>query len=108
MGNNTLTNWFEAPKITYEQIKDISKNSPEIIVWAAPVMFFFVLLEWYISYKENKQLYKKAETLGSVLVGIGNVTISFALKFVLLSLIVIIYNLVPLRMYFNCWALLPC
>ncbi|MBK9318629.1 MAG: hypothetical protein IPM91_07245 [Bacteroidetes bacterium] len=82
-----INSMFGAPKILYSQINDISSNSPEIILWAAPFMFFFVLLEWFISYKQNKELYKKAETIGSVLVGLGNVAIGFALKFSLLFLL---------------------
>ncbi len=99
---------FGAPKILYSQINDISSNSPEIILWAAPFMFFFVLLEWFISYKQNKELYKKAETIGSVLVGIGNVAIAFALKFSLLFIVIWVYNLLPWRMHFSWWTLLPC
>lgn len=99
---------FGAPKIGYAQINDVSKASPELIVWAAPFMFFFVLVEWFISYRQNKELYTKAETIGSVLVGIGNVAIAFALKFALLYLVIWVYNLVPWRMYFNWWLFVPC
>ena len=99
---------FGAPKILYSQIQDISSNSPEIIVWAAPFLFFFVLLEWFISYRQNKELYSKAETIGSVLVGVGNVLIAFALKFILLFLVIWAYNLVPWRMHFSWWMFLPC
>jgi sterol desaturase/sphingolipid hydroxylase (fatty acid hydroxylase superfamily) len=99
---------FGAPEIKYTQIDEISKQAPEIIVWAAPVMFFFVLLEWYISYRQNKDLYQKAETIGSVLVGVGNVIVAFLLKFALLYLVITLYNLVPWRMYFNWWMFLPC
>lgn len=99
---------FGAPKILYSQIKDVSNNSPELIFWAAPFMFFFVLLEWFISYRQNKELYAKAETIGSVLVGIGNVAIAFALKFGLLFLIIYVYNIVPWRMYFSWWLVIPC
>lgn len=99
---------FGAPRILYSQIKNISDNSPELIVWAAPAMFFFVLLEWYISRRQNKHIYKKSETIGSILVGIGNVGISFLLKFALLYAVVVIYNLVPWRMYLNWWMFIPC
>ena len=100
--------WFGAPRISSEKIKDISENSPEIIMWAAPVMFFFVALEWYISYRQDRHLYEKKETIGSIFVGIGNVIIAFLMKIALLSLIVLVYNLVPWRMYFSWWMLLPC
>ena len=99
---------FGAPKIAFDQIGNVTSNSPELIIWAAPFMFFFVLLEWFISHRQHKELYHKAETLGSVLVGIGNVAIAFALKFSLLFLIVWVYNLVPWRMYLNWWTFIPC
>ncbi|RYY54401.1 MAG: sterol desaturase family protein [Chitinophagaceae bacterium] len=100
--------WFGAPKISAEQIKDISENSPEIIMWAAPVMFFFVALEWYISYRQERHLYDKIETIGSILVGVGNVLIAFLMKIALLSLIILVYNIVPWRMYFAWWMFIPC
>jgi sterol desaturase/sphingolipid hydroxylase (fatty acid hydroxylase superfamily) len=106
--SNKVTTLFGAPKIHFSQIKDVSGNAPELIVWAAPFMFFFVLLEWFISHKQNKELYKRAETIGSVLVGIGNVAIAFALKYSLLFLVIWVYNLVPWRMYFSWWWFLPC
>ncbi len=99
---------FGAPKILYSQIEELISNSPEIIVLAAPVMFLFVLLEWFISYKQKKKVYNKAETIGSVLVGVGNVAIAFVLKFTLFLLIVWVYNLVPWRMHFNWWLFIPC
>ncbi len=99
---------FGAPEIPYTKINELLNNAPEIIVWAAPVMFFFVLLEWYISYKQHKELYVKDETLGSVLVGSGNVAIAFALKFFLFYLIILVYNALPWRMYFNWWTIIPC
>ena len=73
-------NFFGAPKIDLDTIRDVESNTPDIIVWAAPVLFFFVLLEWYISKKQNKNLYDKKDTIGSIAVGIGNVIINFFLK----------------------------
>ncbi len=104
----TLNSIFGAPKILYSQIEDVSSNAPELIVWAAPFMFFFVLLEWFIARKQQKELYKKAETIGSILVGIGNVAIAFTLKYSLLFLVIWVYNLVPWRMHFNWWLFIPC
>lgn len=103
-----IDSFFGAPKILYSQIEALSKKSPELIVLAAPVMFFFVFLEWFISHRQEKENYNKAETIGSVLVGVGNVAIAFALKFALLFLIVWVYNLVPWRIRFDWWLLIPC
>lgn len=100
--------WFGAPKISYSEIELISENSPNIIVWAAPVMFIFVLLEIYYSHRQNRHLYEKSETYGSIMVGIGNVGISLAIKVLLIYLVVLVYNLVPWRMYFSWWTFIPC
>lgn len=100
--------WFGAPEIDLVNVKELSKSAPEIIVWAAPIMFFFVILEWFISRKQDKSLYLKDETIGSVLVGIGNVVIAFLIKFALFFLVVLIYNWVPWRMYLTAWSIIPC
>ncbi|HET7896532.1 MAG TPA: sterol desaturase family protein [Flavisolibacter sp.] len=108
MENNLDIKIFGHPKIDLSQLNEISKDSPEIIVWAAPLMFLFVLAEWYVSYRQNRQLYNRAETFGSILVGLGNVGISLLLKAVLLYLVILVYNLVPWRMYFHWWMFFPC
>jgi len=103
-----LDSLFGAPKIPLAFIHEIEKNSPNIIIWAAPIMFFFVLLEWFISFKQDRQLYNKQETIGSILVGVGNVLINFALKLVFLYAIVWLYNKLPYRMYLTWWSFIPC
>lgn len=104
----TVLSLFGAPKIRYEDLHELAANSPELIVWAAPFMFFFVLLEWYVSRKQHRTIYHKEETIGSVMVGIGNVAIAFALKSLIFLLVIGVYNLVPWRMYFSWWMFLPC
>lgn len=99
---------FGAPRIPLTGIEAIQDDAPNIIVWAAPFMFFFVLLEWGISRYQNRKLYDRRETFGSICVGVGNVAINLALKLVLLYIIIWVYNLIPWRMYLNWWTFLPC
>jgi sterol desaturase/sphingolipid hydroxylase (fatty acid hydroxylase superfamily) len=99
---------FQAPKISLDLIHEIERDAPNIIVWAAPAMFFFVLLEWYISYRQNHNLYDKKETIGSTLVGIGNVIINLILKVAMFTFVLWIYNMLPWRMYLNWWTFIPC
>lgn len=99
---------FGAPEISFEDAKYLSSNAPEIILWAAPVMFLFVLIEWYVSRRQQKGLYNKVETFASILVGLGNALIAFFLKFGLFLLVIAIYNLLPWRMYLNWWTVIPC
>src|SRR4051812_4298529 len=99
---------FGAPEISLSLIDEVQHDAPNIIVWAAPVMFFFVLLEYSISYIQNRKLYDRKETFGSICVGIGNVIIGLALKLILFYIIVWFYNLIPWRMYFKWWTFIPC
>lgn len=103
-----LDAFFGAPKITLAGINEIKNNAPNIIVWAAPVMFFFVLLEWAIARHQSRHLYDAKETIGSISVGIGNVLINLALKLTLLYAVIALYNLLPWRMPFNWWTFIPC
>ena len=99
---------FGAPEIPFNGIEQLQFDAPNIIVWAAPVMFFFVLLEWFISYRQNRSIYEKKDTIGSILVGVGNVIINLVLKLGLFYLIVWIYNFLPWRMYLRWWTFIPC
>lgn len=103
-----LNGLFGAPKISLNTLQLIEDNTPNIIIWAAPFMFFFVLLEWYFSMREDKKLYEAKDSMGSIMVGVGNVIINFFLKVLLLTLAVLVYNLVPWRMELQWWTLIPC
>ncbi|GCC50485.1 sterol desaturase family protein [Chryseotalea sanaruensis] len=99
---------FGADKIPFSQIERLQNSAPEIIIWAVPVIFAFVLLEVFVSYKQNRKYYDKVESLGSLGLGIGNILISTWIKVVLFYMAVWIYNLVPWRMELNWWTFLPC
>jgi sterol desaturase/sphingolipid hydroxylase (fatty acid hydroxylase superfamily) len=102
-----LSSLFGADKISFDDLGFLEKSAPEIIVWAAPIMFFFAILEYYFSKKHGHDHYEKDETIGSVLVGIGNVVISFLIKAALLMIVVVIYNWVPWRMHLQWWTFIP-
>lgn len=99
---------FGAEKLSMDHLASLESSAPNLIVYAAPVMFFFVLLEYLISAYQNKDYYKKHETLGSILVGLGNVAIGVVIKTILFFLFVLVYNLVPWRMTLNWWTFIPC
>lgn len=71
-------------------------------------MFLFVLIEYLIAYSQSRKYYEKKETTGSILVGLGNVTIGVLIKTLLLYVFIVIYNLIPWRMGFYWWTFLPC
>lgn len=99
---------FGAPEISLNVVEQLQNKAPDIIVWAAPVMFFFVLLEWIISKMQHRHLYDKKETIGSIIVGVGNVVINLLLKLSMFYGIVWLYNHMPWRMHLNWWTFLPC
>jgi sterol desaturase/sphingolipid hydroxylase (fatty acid hydroxylase superfamily) len=105
---NCFVELFGAPQIPIKDISLLQDGSPNVIVWAAPVMFAFVLAEYLISSAQNKSYYEKKETLGSILVGIGNVIIGVLLKTFLFYVFVFVYNLLPWRMTLNWWTFIPC
>lgn len=100
--------FFGAPKIPFHSVHQLQQDTPNIIIWAAPVMFFFVLLEWYLSMREHRHLYEKKDTIGSIIVGVGNVIINFFLKISFFYLLILFYNLIPWRMPLNWWTFIPC
>jgi sterol desaturase/sphingolipid hydroxylase (fatty acid hydroxylase superfamily) len=99
---------FGAEKIPFENAADLGSAAPNIIIWAAPAMFLFVLVEYIISHRQNRPFYEKQETIGSILVGIGNVIIGAALKLSLFYMLICFYNQIPWRMELNWWTFLPC
>jgi hypothetical protein len=104
MKNNLLGS---AP-IDLAKLEQLVDQSPELIAWAAPIMFLCVLIEWFVAKMNHHKRFDQQETLASICVGIGNVVIAFFLKFGLFFIIVAIYNLLPWRMSFTWWMLFPC
>jgi sterol desaturase/sphingolipid hydroxylase (fatty acid hydroxylase superfamily) len=103
-----MNDLFGVTEILSQDISNIQHQSPNIIVWAAPAMFLFVLIEYLMSRFQQKHYYGKKETIGSILVGIGNVVISVLLKAFLFYAFVFVYNLIPWRMSLNWWTFIPC
>ena len=100
--------FFGAEKIPFDKLTELEASSPEIIVYAIPVMAFFTLLEVWHSWREKKEIYRTKESIGSTLVGLGNVLINFLIKAGLIYGAVWLYNLVPWRMEMSWWAVIPC
>lgn len=103
-----LLNLFGAPKIPFDNLDEIIANSPNLIIWAAPVMIFFAALEVYLSYKQERGYYEKEEAWGGLWVGLGNVVINLLIKSLLMVPFLALYNLVPWRMHFAWWTFIPC
>lgn len=99
---------FGAEKIPLDKMAEVQGPAKDLILFAVPAMIFFTVIELVISYFQHRKYYEKKETIGSIGVGLGNLVVSFALKFVLLWGVVNIYNWVPWRMELNWWTFIPC
>lgn len=103
-----LAGLFGAEPLDIKKLSDFQGNAPDIIVWAAPVMFFFVLVEYFVARYQDRHYYESKETIGSIFVGLGNVAIGLIIKTMLLYVLILAYNLVPWRMEFQWWTFVPC
>lgn len=93
-------------KITYEQV--LAMDLPNIILYAAPIMFILVGVEWYISFKRKQEFYDEKDTLAATAVGIGNVIVSALLKIFTFGIALFFYNLVPWNIPPVWWSFILC
>ena len=99
---------FGAAQLSVAQIYELEKSSPNILVYALPVVLILTLVEFAVSHYAHHNNYETKETLGSILIGAGNLAVNLLMKIVLLYGAVCIYNQLPWRMEFNWWTLIPC
>ncbi|MFA0961707.1 sterol desaturase family protein [Roseivirga sp. BDSF3-8] len=97
---------MQTEKITLEQLRQM--DLPEVIIYAAPVMFALVMLEWFISFRKNHKTYVTKEFFSASAIGLVNVGISALLKFSTFAIVLFFYNLSPLRIPFTWWSFPLC
>lgn len=70
----------------YKTLEDIGATEwPNIILWAAPVMFALVFAEWGLSIYKNRDSYDGKDFLAASSIGLINVGISALIKVALFS-----------------------
>jgi sterol desaturase/sphingolipid hydroxylase (fatty acid hydroxylase superfamily) len=84
---------MEKPIFTVEQV--LSMDLPPLILYAAPVMVFFVLVEWYIRTRQLKKNYDGKDGVSAFVIGITNVGVSALIKALSFGVILFFYNMVP-------------
>ncbi|MEJ7692431.1 sterol desaturase family protein [Daejeonella sp.] len=99
---------FGAEKIPMQDVHLLQKNSPDILVYAVPVMLILTLAEFVSSHIHDHPNYETKETIGSILTGAGSLIINLVMKFVLFYGAVLVYNQLPWRIEFHWWTLIPC
>jgi len=92
--------------LTYEQV--MSLDLPNIIVYAIPLMVGLTILEWVLSYRQNKEFYDGKDTLAAVAIGAVNLVISAATKVATFGIILFFYNLVPWSIPPAWWSYVLC
>lgn len=95
-----------APQISLHELMQM--DLPPIIVYAAPVMFALVLLEYIISLSMEEELYEGKDFWASTAIGIGNIIVSALTKAGLFAIILFFYNMVPWRIGQYWWSYVLC
>jgi len=81
---------------------------PPIVLYAAPLIFVLVAVEWRMSLKENKALYNKKDFFSSLAIGIGNLGASALTKAALFAFMVMVYNYLPWYIPVTVWSAVLC
>ncbi len=84
------------------------ENWPNIILWAAPIMFGLVLIEWGISLYQKKDAYDTKDSLAAATIGLVNTAISAVLKVSIFILALFFYNLAPIKIPGTWWSFVLC
>jgi sterol desaturase/sphingolipid hydroxylase (fatty acid hydroxylase superfamily) len=100
--------FFGAEQIPMHNLSALEESIPNLLAYGIPLMILCLAIEYFLSYKNNGKNYDRRETVGTILVAAGNITIGLLLKFVLFLTLVLLYNAVPWRMEFAWWTLIPC
>ncbi len=88
--------------LTYQEV--LTMDLPNIIAYAGPIMVALVLLEWFISIRQNKNFYDGKDTIAATAVGVVNVMLGVLLKIVTFGIVLFVYNHVPWTIPHTWWA----
>lgn len=99
---------FGAAEINLADVNLLQAKAPDLMLYALPGVFFFTILEFLVSHFGEHKTYENKETLGSLLIGLGNLTVNLLMKVVLVYAAIFLYNLLPWRMFLNWYTLIPC
>lgn len=108
LGSILSTEWFGAAQIDLLKVHEVQSTAPDIMMYALPAVLFFTVIEFLVSHFSEHKNYEHKETLGSILIGLGNLTVNLLMKVVLVYAAIWIYNLLPWRMALNWYTLIPC
>lgn len=90
-------------------LEDITSLDFTTVIWfAAPIMFTFVLIEFLIGRKQNKNLYSGKDFLASLSIGIGNLILNGFMKIGMFIVFLFFFNLAPFKIPHTWWSYVLC
>jgi sterol desaturase/sphingolipid hydroxylase (fatty acid hydroxylase superfamily) len=90
-------------------LEDVQNYDFTTIIWVvAPIMFFFVALEYYLSHKNNLKLYSLKDFLASTTIGLVNVMLNSVMKVGVFFVFLLFYNLSPFNIPITWWSFVLC
>ena len=104
----TIAAVFGADQIELAAVYQLQQQAPNLMVYTLPAVFLITILEFAGSYFSEHKTYEKKETMGSLLIGIGNLAVNLLMKGLLITAAIWIYNLLPWRMHLNWYTLIFC
>lgn len=97
---------MEKQPVTFESLG--ASDWPNIIAYAAPIMFLLVFVEWGISIYQKRDSYDKKDFFAAATIGLTNVVISALIKALTFAIILFFYNLVPWSVPHTWWSYILC
>ncbi|HKK89551.1 MAG TPA: sterol desaturase family protein [Saprospiraceae bacterium] len=98
---------LHADKYSWQQLWNM--DLPPIILYAAPVMFALVALEWYIQFYRKGQSFDGKDLMASTLIGIGNIISTAITKIFTFYLVWLTYYYVaPITIPATWWSGILC
>jgi len=104
----TFTSLFGADKVALTDIYQLQNDAPNLLVYTLPIVLIFTIIEFLVSHFGEHKTYEGKETVGSLLIGIGNLAVNLFMKTALICGAIWIYNMLPWRMEMNWWTLIAC
>ena len=90
-------------------LEDVQNYDFTTIIWiVAPLMFFFVALEYYLSHKNDLKLYSVKDLLASTSIGLVNVLLNSVMKVGVFFVFLLFYNLSPFNVPITWWSFILC
>ena len=90
-------------------LEDLSiEQWPNLIIWAVPIMFSLVFIEWGISWYQKKDAYDTKDFFAASTIGIVNAGISALIKVFVFGSALFFYNISPFTIPVTWWSFILC